>query len=49
VIARRIIELANIVSVAPAELEGVLLEHPNIVDAGVIGINSEEEATELPR
>ncbi|EKM53608.1 uncharacterized protein PHACADRAFT_260046 [Phanerochaete carnosa HHB-10118-sp] len=35
--------------VAPAELEGVLLEHPNIVDAGVVGIMSEAEATELPR
>ncbi|GJE94646.1 acyl--CoA ligase [Phanerochaete sordida] len=35
--------------VAPAELESVLLEHPDIVDAGVVGIVSEAEATELPR
>lgn len=35
--------------VAPAELESVLLEHPDIVDVGVIGVWSEGEATELPR
>ncbi|GJE91446.1 acyl--CoA ligase [Phanerochaete sordida] len=35
--------------VAPAELEGVLIEHPDVADAGVIGVYSEEEATELPR
>ena len=35
--------------VAPAELESVLLEHPDIVDAGVVGVVSEELATELPR
>ncbi|KIP08647.1 hypothetical protein PHLGIDRAFT_103986 [Phlebiopsis gigantea 11061_1 CR5-6] len=35
--------------VAPAELESLLLEHPDIVDAGVVGIVSEELATELPR
>lgn len=35
--------------VAPAELEGVLIEHPDIADAGVVGVYSEGEATELPR
>jgi len=35
--------------VPPAELESVLLTHPNIADVVVIGIQSEKEATELPR
>ncbi|KAF8586519.1 acetyl-CoA synthetase-like protein [Ramaria rubella] len=35
--------------VPPAELEGVLLTHPNVVDAGVIGVWSDAEATESPR
>jgi len=35
--------------VPPAELESVLLQHPDVSDSGVIGIHSEEEATELPR
>lgn len=37
------------ISVPPADLEGVLLTHPKVVDAGVIGVWSEAEATELPR
>jgi acyl-CoA synthetase (AMP-forming)/AMP-acid ligase II len=36
-------------TVAPAELESVLLTHPDIVDAAVIGVESREQATELPR
>ncbi|KAH8087870.1 AMP binding protein [Cristinia sonorae] len=35
--------------VAPAELESLLLQHPDINDAAVIGIEDEEEATEIPR
>ncbi|KAG8738132.1 hypothetical protein FRC10_007254 [Ceratobasidium sp. 414] len=35
--------------VPPADLENVLLTHPDIIDAGVIGVYSEEQATELPR
>ncbi|QRW20451.1 AMP binding enzyme [Rhizoctonia solani] len=35
--------------VPPADLENVLLTHPDIVDVGVIGVHSEEQATELPR
>ena len=35
--------------VAPAELEALLLQHPDVADAAVIGIYSKEEATELPR
>ncbi|KAG8720268.1 hypothetical protein FRC08_000704 [Ceratobasidium sp. 394] len=35
--------------VPPADLENVLLTHPDIIDAGVIGVHSEEQATELPR
>ncbi|KAJ6593925.1 4-coumarate-CoA ligase [Mycena capillaripes] len=35
--------------VAPAELEAVLISHPHILDAGVIGIFDEEAQTEVPR
>ncbi|KFY86640.1 hypothetical protein V500_07503 [Pseudogymnoascus sp. VKM F-4518 (FW-2643)] len=35
--------------VPPAELEGLLLNHPQVMDAAVIGVMSERDATELPR
>lgn len=35
--------------VPPAEMEALLLQHPKILDAAVIGVYSDEEATELPR
>ncbi|KAG0245816.1 hypothetical protein B0O80DRAFT_446073 [Mortierella sp. GBAus27b] len=34
--------------VAPAELEDILVSHPDILDAAVIGIEDQEQATELP-
>ena len=35
--------------VAPAELEGLLLTHPKIIDSCVVGVFDESQATELPR
>jgi len=35
--------------VPPAELEGLLLSHPDIDDVAVIGIQDHEQATEVPR
>ncbi|KAI0052986.1 AMP binding protein [Auriscalpium vulgare] len=35
--------------VPPAELEAKLLQHPDIVDAAVVGIDDPAQATELPR
>ncbi|KAG0249590.1 putative fatty-acid--CoA ligase FadD10 [Mortierella polycephala] len=34
--------------VAPAELEALLLDHPLIMDAAVIGVENKEQATEVP-
>lgn len=35
--------------VAPAELEGILVTHPNVIDAAVIGVPDSTKTTELPR
>ncbi|PWN44225.1 acetyl-CoA synthetase-like protein [Ceraceosorus guamensis] len=35
--------------VAPAELEGLLLQHPQVADAACIGVYSKAQATEFPR
>lgn len=35
--------------VAPAELEGILVTHPDIEDVAVIGVYDESQASELPR
>ncbi|KAJ4370576.1 hypothetical protein N0V83_005097 [Neocucurbitaria cava] len=35
--------------VPPAELEGILVSHPNVLDVAVIGVYSKDQATELPR
>ena len=36
-------------TVPPAELEALLLQHPDVADVAVVGVESKEEATELPR
>lgn len=35
--------------VAPAELEGKLMDHPDILDVAVIGVEDREQHTEVPR
>jgi len=35
--------------VPPAELESILLTHPDVADVAVIGVESMKQATELPR
>ncbi|KAI9257276.1 hypothetical protein BDA99DRAFT_606524 [Phascolomyces articulosus] len=35
--------------VAPAELEGVLLKHKDVLDCAVIGVYDPKQATEIPR
>jgi 4-coumarate--CoA ligase len=35
--------------VPPAELEGILIDHPKISDVAVLGIYNNEQATEVPR
>jgi 4-coumarate--CoA ligase len=35
--------------VAPAELEGILADHPLVQDCAVVGVPAPEQATELPR
>ncbi|KAH7020480.1 hypothetical protein EDB80DRAFT_882513 [Ilyonectria destructans] len=34
--------------VIPSGLEGILLQHPDVADAGVVGVWVEKQATELP-
>lgn len=40
---------SNGFQVAPAELEAILLSHPKVSDAAVIGYHIKDDATELPR
>ena len=37
------------IQVAPAEIEGLLLAHPLVEDAAVIGVQDDREGTEVPR
>lgn len=46
--AKELIKVKGL-QVAPAELEGLLLKHPGVVDAAVIGVWDEEQNTEFPR
>jgi acyl-CoA synthetase (AMP-forming)/AMP-acid ligase II len=39
----------NAFQVAPAELEGILMAHPKVADAAVVGVQDESRATEVPR
>ncbi len=39
----------SLMTVPPAELEALLLSRDDVADVGVIGVWSEEQATELPR
>lgn len=43
------LEFAEGFQVPPAELEGLLLGHPDVSDVCVIGIYDNNQATELPR
>ena len=49
-VVERVKELIKVrgFQVAPAELEGVLISHPSIVDAAVLGIPGKDDS-ELPR
>lgn len=35
--------------IAPAELEGLLLQHPNVKDCAVVGVYDKKRATEVPK
>jgi len=39
----------NAFQVAPAELEGILMAHPKVVDVAVVGVRDEQRETEVPR
>ena len=46
---RRVLLANSDDTVAPSELEALLLQHPDVADAAVVGVYDKEEATELPR